>query len=1176
MKPIVPSGYSTKNRENTVTDQIAEVEIKMGAGKLHATSRDELIMYDSLSFDVILGVDWMERHGVVMDISRGTVTSQTFGDLTMVRKVKFKDTRSIRTLTNMISSVRTNWLDEDTPWGESKEFDEVDEDVAVSAEELKEVPEEFHQYGDVFSKKKADRLPPFRPHIDLMIELDGDIPPSLKQAKYYRLSHVENEALSDYLADMLKKGFIRPSTSPIASPGFFVPKPHSKELRFVVDYKRLNTVTTKDKYTLPLIADILHFVGKGRIFSKVDLRGAYNLMRVAEGDEWKTAFCTPQGSYEYLAMPFGLCNAPSAFQRWMNSIFGDLIPRKLMVYLDDIIVFSQDEQEHRATLHELFKRLRENRLYTAPKKCEFFKTELHYLGHVISAEGISMDNSKVECIESWPTPDSIKAIQRFLGFANWYRGFIKSFSELSAPLTRLLKSSTREALGIKSESQKFTLPQDAIYATESLKRAFINAPLLTHWSPGLVTVVETDASNFALGAILSQEHESALRPVAYFSRSFKPAEVNYDVHDKELLSVVEALRAWRPYLAGSHFRIVTDHKNLEYFRTTKELTPRQVRWSIFLAMFDFHVEYRPGHANGRCDALSRREDLTAEAVSAASNVPQNLSAMGGPRQSGKPRARVFGTLLPGEARTEGGGDGTSVQPPTPFSDLEAHPLLTLSHYSRFQLEEDDLTQQIKKAHAELPREFIQELPKREGYYTTVSGSHPIVWHMGVLYVPEIPALRTQAIERCHAPEHMGHPGTRKTEAILRRYYSWPGLSNDVRAYVKACESCTRNKPTKVRPHAPLRPLELADAPWSSVSMDRITQLPESNGFTSILVITDRFSKMAIFVPVQDTYKAEDLSKDFIHNVIYHWGVPREVISDRGPEFTALLWKAVCEKLGIRSKTSTAYHPQTDGQTERLNQTLEVYLRHYVNYHQDNWASLLPIAAFCYNCTPHSATLKTPFEVVCGYTPTLGTTHITELGVLHSTASSQETWKTTRQCLEDARDASMKHFNKKVGRLPQWNVGDRVWLSAKNLRTRRPTKKLDHQFVGPFPIEEKVSTHAYRLKLPSSMRIHNVFHISLLRKCVPTLPGSSKERPPDPVEVEGDLEYEIEAIIAERESRRGVSYLVKWKGYSGEESTTWEPADELNDTEALDNYLQAKEQRLRRVQQRRGQVRTARN
>ncbi|MBW0592092.1 hypothetical protein O181_131807 [Austropuccinia psidii MF-1] len=330
------------------------------------------------------------------------------------------------------------------------------------------------------------------------------------------------------------------------------------------------------------------------IFSKIDLRGAYNLLRIKEGDEHLTAFRTKYGSYEYLVMPFGLTNAPASFQNLVNDIFADYLDIFVVVYLDDIMVFSSSLDEHVKHVASVLQRLRDNNLFAKASKCVFHASSVEYLGYVVSSDGLKMDSSKVQQILNWPQPKNIKALQSFLGFANFYRRFIKNYSKKISALTSLLK-----------KDSPFIFNEEALSQFQILKEAFTTAPILSHFNPSLPTIVETDASDYALGAVLSQVNDSGKHPIAFDSCKLLPAELNYEIHDKELLGIVWALKRWRAFLLSlsDSFEVLTDHCSLQYFMSSKVLTHCQARWAEFLSVFHFIITYPPGRIATLPDAL---------------------------------------------------------------------------------------------------------------------------------------------------------------------------------------------------------------------------------------------------------------------------------------------------------------------------------------------------------------------------------------------------------------------------------------------------------------------------------------------------------------------------------------------------------------------------------------------
>src|ERR1700753_930860 len=454
------------------------------------------------------------------------------------------------------------------------------------------VPSQYHDYKLVLSKESFDELPAKKPW-DHAIELKPDFEPY--RSKLYPLSPNEQAELDEFLDENLKSGRIRPSKSPMAVPVFFVKKKDGS-LRFVQDYRRLNDMTIKNSYPLPLISDMINKLSKAQWFSKLDVRWGYNNVRIKEGDEWKAAFRTNRGLFDPLVMFFGLTNSPATFQTMMNDLFKDLIDEGcVVIYMDDILIFTEDLVKHREVVNRVLAILEENKLYLKAEKCDFEKTKVEYLGLIISQGQVSMDPVKIEGVSKWPTPGNVTEVQSFLGFTNFYRRFIQDFSDVARPLHDLTKKDTA-----------WTWSQKEQDAFDKLKQIITSAPVLIFPQDNKPYRLEADSSNYASGAVLSQEGEDGKwHPIAFYSKSLSPVERNYDIHDKEMLAIIRALEEYRHLLEGTQheFEIWTDHKNLEYFMSAKKLTRRQARWSLFLSRFNFKLIHRPGSKSLKPDAL---------------------------------------------------------------------------------------------------------------------------------------------------------------------------------------------------------------------------------------------------------------------------------------------------------------------------------------------------------------------------------------------------------------------------------------------------------------------------------------------------------------------------------------------------------------------------------------------
>jgi hypothetical protein len=813
----------------------------------------------------------------------------------------------------------------------------------------KTLPEELKEFSDVFSPREAEKLPPHRPydhHIQLM---EGKTPPF---GPLYAMSRDELIALREWLDDNLRKGFIRPSASHVASPVLFISKPGGG-LRFCVDYRALNNVTVKDRYPLPLTKESLNNLKGMKYFSKVDIIAAFNNLRIRKGEEYLTAFRTRFGLFETLVMPFGLTGAPATFQRFINDTLRPYLDIFCTAYLDDILIYSHTRSEHEEHLRLVLTALREAGLYAKLEKCEFFAEETTFLGLIVGANGIRMDPKKIETIVNWKTPTCLTDVQAFIGFGNFYRRFIRDFSKIISPLVRLTKKGVQ-----------FNFNPACEEAFNNLKTAFTQAPVLACFDWDKDVILETDASDFVSAGVMSQYGDDGiLRPVAFFSKKHSATECNYEIYDKELLAIIRCFEEWRPELEGapSPIKVITDHKNLEYFTTTKLLNRRQARWAEFLSRFNFRITYRPGKQGAKPDALTRRsEDLPGEGderllhqsqvvlkkenfESIPPGAPDLRSAVDRPKKTVRflaiTRRRTEPVRLLWDEEVSALFRKGYLEDPIPRSVLKAleedaprHPLLTLA-----------------------------ECENRNGY----------LYYGNRLYVPDLPELKAKLLESCHASPVAGHPGSSRTYEILDREYYWPQMLRFVQRWVANCHQCRRAKPSREARQGLLRPLPVPERTWKDISVDFITHLPASRGYDAIMVVVDRLSKMRHFIPCRGTCDSEEAARLFMKDVWKLHGLPTTIVSDRGPQFISEFWKHLTRRLGISATLSTAYHPETDGQTERMNAALEQYLRLYVAYLQDDWADWLPLAEFAANDTASETTTITPFFANYGFHPRLG-------------------------------------------------------------------------------------------------------------------------------------------------------------------------------------------------------------
>ena len=979
------------------------------------------------------------------------------------------------------------------------------------------LPAEMVEYADVFSPKEAEKLPPHRPG-DHHVALTPNA--KLPFGPLYGMSRNELTTLKDWLEENLQKGFIRPSSSPVASPVLFVKKPGGG-LRFCVDYRALNNVTVKDRYPLPLIKETLNNLAGMKYFSKIDIISAFNNIRMREGEEYLTAFRTRFGLYESLVMPFGMTGAPATFQRYINDALREYLDVFCTAYLDDILIYSRTREEHTEHLRLVLGALRDAGLFAKREKCEFFVEETKFLGLIIGRDGIRMDPDKVETVANWKTPTCVTDVQAFIGFGNFYRRFVRNFSGITKPLTRLTRKDVT-----------FSWTKDCEHAFRQLKTAFTTAPVLAPFDWAKDIVLETDASDYVSAGVLSQYDDAGtLRPVAFFSKKHSSTECNYEIYDKELMAIIRCFEEWRPELEGapSPIKVITDHKNLEYFTTTKLLNRRQARWSEFLSRFNFKITYRPGKQGAKPDALTRRsEDLPKEGDERLLHQSQTILK----------RQNMDNLIIANRS-------GLTTQTVELPEDLED---LFKKGYEQDEVAESILTA-IREDRNRHPKITLAECREHQGR----------LFYRDRLYVPDSDELKAELLRNYHEAPSSGHPGRARTYDLLSRSYYWPGMLAFVERWIRNCHSCRRANPSREAHQGVLRPLPIPDRPWQHISMDFITHLPASQGYDAIFVVVDRLTKMRHLMPCKGSCDAEGTARLFLQYVWKIHGLPTTIVSDRGPQFVSQFWKHLNEQLQIRGLLSTAVHPQTDGQTERFNAVLEQYLRSYVSYLQDDWALWLPLAEFAANSWKSETTGMSPFFANYGFHPRLGFEPLITVGATAATRDSEALVKSMKDITDYLREesaASQSRYEEQANRsrrpARRYRVGDLVWLDARNIRTLRPQKKLDWKNLGPFPITEVISAFAYRIGLPPSIKIHPVFHVSLLRAAASDpLPGQKQSAPP-PVEVDGVEEFEVQEILDSRWERRGrggprLRYLVQWTSY---DDPTEVPADHLENAQEI--------------------------
>ena len=831
-----------------------------------------------------------------------------------------------------------------------------------------------------------------------------------------------------------------------------------------MDYRALNQITIPDKFPIPVIDELLDELGGASIFSKLDLKSGYHQIRMREKDIEKTAFRTHEGHYEFLVMPFGLTNAPSTFQALMNKVLRPYLRKFVLVFFDDILIFSKDVEDHREHLRKVLEVLRKNQLHINKKKCSFEQYQLEYLGHLISGEGVVADPKKIEAMMNWPTPTDLKSLRGFLGITGYYRRFVNGYGKIAWPLTQLLKK------------DNFHWGIEAQLAFEKLKQAMTSLPVLAVPCFDKPFVVETDASGRGVGAVLMQEG----RPVAYMSQTLSDRAQQKSVYERELMAIVLAIQKWRHYLLGRRFVVHTDQKSLKFLVDQRMMGQEQQKWMAKLLGYDFEIKYKAGKENRAADALSRKH--------------------------------YFGAI-------------SSIT----FHDWEGL--------------EEEVQQDCKL------RDIMQALLSGREVATGFQLKGGRLDYKDRLVVPKGSPRIPLILQEFHDTTMGGHSGFFRTYKRVSGLIRWEGMKKSIQQYVQRCDICNRNKHSTLAPAGLLQPLPIPTQVWEDLSMDFIGDLPKALGMDTILVVVDRLTKYAHFIGLSHPYTAKEVAGVFIREVVKLHGFPASIVSDRDRLFMSTFWTELLKQSGTKLKFSSAYHPQTDGQTEVINKCLEAYLRCFSGTKPKQWPRWLCWAEYWFNTNYNVSTKVTPFKALYGRDPPAllkgeqGSSTVEEVNQLMF--ERNVILDELKEQLARAQSRMKAQADKKRREL-EFSVGDVVYLriqpyKLKSLATRI-NQKLSPRYYGPFEVLERIGPVAYRLKLPPGSLVHPIFHVSLLKNCL--APNVIPQPLPAELHEDWELNMQPSKVLAIRHNQAGeLEVLIKWHNMPDCDSS-WELAADI--------------------------------
>ncbi len=975
---------------------------------------------------------------------------------------------------------------------------------------------EYHDYLDVFNRAMIDQLP-LNHLYDHKIELIDEETSS--RSRLYQMFNHKLQKVKKYLIDHLNKEFIFFSFASYVSLILFVEK-KDDSLRFCVDYRKLNALTKRNRYSLPLIDETLARIQESKYLTRLNIIVAFNKLRMHSGSEDLTIFITFFDSYKYHVMLFELINESTFYQHYMNDVLFKYLHQFCQTYLNDIIIYSKILKKHKRHVWLVLNRLREVDLQININKCEFHVQKTIFLELLMSIEELKMNSQKVQAVVDWSTLNNLTQMQFFIDFCNFYRRFIKNFSKI-----------VRSMIQLTQKKIIFEWNEVCQIAFDHMKRRMIKTSILRHFDQTREAILEIDSFNYVNDEVFSQyDDEEVLHSIVFYSKNMSSAECNYKIYDKELLIIIRAFEHWRLELklTDISIKMFIDHQALISLMKDKELSRRQMRWVQKLADFNFRIMYQSDKQNIKVDALTRRADVVL-------------------RDSQDERVHYQRITILTSNRMK-------------IADLEKN--ISEPIYKQI-LETNEIDENCTLLREAIARDKTQyEGIKLKNCRT----QNEILYHDSQLWISFNELLQMNLIREMHDQSSIDHSEILRTVKIIKRNYYWSSMRKTVDQYIRNCYICQRSKTSRNKSNDLLQPLSISEQRWQNIVMNFIINLSDSYDYNAILTVICRLLKERHYIScITDD---EDITVEKTAEMLLQWvyrthDLPSFIVFDRDSQFTFILWKFLCKRLSISLRLFIAYHSQIDGQSERVNQNVERYLRFFCSYMQNDWFKWLFMIEFVDNNVLSSVIFLIFFFMNKNFHPRMSfdpdiieyesTRERLQIARVKDIFDHMnKTLIFAREALIKTREQMMNQTNKHRKKI-NYEIESKMFLNERNIVTARSFKKLNDKMLDSFQITESVDSF-YKLKLSETMRIHDVFHSKLLRSAVDDSLPDQKNELSKSIVINDEDEWEIDDILNFRWYWRWLQYQVKWKSYDND--LNWYNADDdefMNAQEMVDEF-----------------------